>query len=81
MQRGRIVDEEGFIFSFEESERFFLTQGKVENLGYPELSGERRAGHVSSLPLPLHFFSISGTELITITSSKIVFGSRLTNLI
>lgn len=32
-------------------------------------------------PSSLHFCSISGTELITITSSKIVFGSRLTNLI
>lgn len=49
--RGRNVDEEGFIFSFEESRRF-LTQEKVENLGFPDLSGERSAGHVSSLPLP-----------------------------
>lgn len=51
MQRGRNVNEEGFIFSFEESGRF-LTQEKVENLGFPDLSGERSAGHVSSLPLP-----------------------------
>lgn len=51
MQRGRNVDEEGFIFSFDESGRF-LTQEKVENVGCLDLSGEHSMGHVSSLPLP-----------------------------
>lgn len=42
-----------------------------------DLSGERSVRHFS--PSSLHFSSISGTKLITIMLSKIVFGLCLTN--
>ena len=66
-------------------ESFFLIKGQVvhslkeqrKESWLLHLSGVWRGGYFP--PSFLHFFSISGTKLIKIMCSKIIFGFRLTN--
>lgn len=78
MQRGSNPTKERFFFSCLKGQVGELSDGGESGESWLlDLSGERSVRHFS--PSSLHFSSISGTKLITIMLSKIVFGLCLTN--
>lgn len=74
MQRG--ISTKRFFYFFEGQVEHLLMEQREESW-LLHLSGVRSVGYFP--PSFLHFFSISGTKLIKIMCSKIIFGLRLTN--
>lgn len=77
MQRGSNPTKEGFFSCLKGQVGELSDGGESGESWLLDLSGERSVRHFS--PSFLHFSSISGTKLITIMLSKIVFGLCLTN--